>query len=129
MLPEQRYTHGLAVLSFQVCTRCAYLRSWGSVSQPAGSMGNFGTTPRISNNLKYLTSATQDSITQVGIRSDDHIVTLLVNGKTNEYPRIYFVRVTSALPIPGTSVDLFCCFMPSCQATTLYFPSGTFSIL
>ena len=41
----------------------------------------------------------------------------------------YFERVKSALPVPATSTDLVCGFMPSCQATTLYLPSGTFSIL
>ena len=38
-------------------------------------------------------------------------------------------RVRLALPVPATSTDLVCGFVPSCQATTLYLPSGTFSIL
>ena len=42
---------------------------------------------------------------------------------------VYFERVKSALPVPATSTDLLCCLVPSCQATTLYLPSGTFSIL
>ena len=42
---------------------------------------------------------------------------------------VYFERVKSALPVPETSTDLRSVFMPSCQATTLYLPSGTFWIL
>src|ERR1035438_842469 len=42
---------------------------------------------------------------------------------------LYFESVKSALPVPATSTDLVCGFVPSCQATTLYLPSGTLSIL
>jgi len=45
------------------------------------------------------------------------------------FPRSYFKRVKSALPVPATSTGLVWSFMPSCQATTLYLPSGTLSIL
>lgn len=42
---------------------------------------------------------------------------------------VYLESVNSTLPIPVTSTGLVWDFMPSCQATTLYLPSGTFSIL
>ena len=35
----------------------------------------------------------------------------------------------STLPVQATTTGLVCNFAPSCQATTLYLPSGTFSIL
>jgi hypothetical protein len=40
----------------------------------------------------------------------------------------HFESAKSALPVPATSTD-FVCLVPSCQATMLYLPSGTLSIL
>ena len=41
----------------------------------------------------------------------------------------YFDREKSTLFVPGTLRGLVCCFIPSCHATRLYLPSGTFSSL
>src|SRR5229473_4286415 len=43
--------------------------------------------------------------------------------------RVYLVKVKSALPSPATATALDWVLAPSCQATTLYWPSGTPSIL
>lgn len=41
----------------------------------------------------------------------------------------YFESWKSALALPVTLTDFVCGFTPPCQATTLYLPSVTFSIL
>src|SRR6266852_5781458 len=43
--------------------------------------------------------------------------------------RVYLVKVKSALPSPATATALDWVLAPSCQATPLYWPSGTPSIL
>jgi hypothetical protein len=42
---------------------------------------------------------------------------------------VYLVSVKSAFASPPTVSCLLCVFAPSCQAMTVYWPSGTFSIL
>ena len=41
----------------------------------------------------------------------------------------YLLSMKSALASPETATGFDCVFEPSCQAVTLYCPSGTFSIL
>lgn len=41
----------------------------------------------------------------------------------------YLLSVRSSLVSPETATGLLWVFAPSCQPTTLYWPSGTFSIL